>query len=195
MNKYIWCLSIVLIISGCANTGFYNNSTINAHSAVQSITIERLERDNPFFDVYKIDSKNYALGYAKKAPLNIIKAVNESIILDDLQLKNLKHVCEKIIDSYRLDMVGTANKVDIIEYHLTLKDSKTYYSSETNLLANAKETEVKVESHNQVIFRIQFENTLETRFDSGKKIIFMYGNKFGEMDVEDVSALLSDLNK
>jgi len=196
----------ILCLSGCSTTNFFNNGPVKAHSTIQSLSIKTINSENPYFDIFKINSEYYAIGDALRTQQNFIDTINSTIILTKDQADYLRKACQNIIDSYDTNL-APGDDTKIIEYHLTLEDSEVSTSSQTTYFKDfngsspiessttSTSTSTEVKGFNWVIFRLQFMNSPKSLFGSGKSISYMYANKKGSMEIGDVQQLLNDLQK
>lgn len=193
MHKNYLALLFILSV-GCSAPKFYVNGPLDARSLHRDVSVFQIKNENSFFSVYKIDSQYYGLRYTKGDSKRdtFIGQLNNTIIFDDAQIADLKMICKKIIENYNQNPVDT---VEIIEYHLALKESEALTQLQALSYSNQLSTDIKYQEFTRVAFRLQFVNSPKTLLGSGKEIIFMFGNQVGKMKIKDLKALLNDLNK
>lgn len=192
MKKALFIFTGLIALSGCKTTIFLNNSPADAHSVGQSVHIKLIASENTIFRINKINSENYALIPDRFHDSNPLIEINDSIIFGMKDIEELRKTCKKIIENYDINV---EKDTQVIEYHLTLNRTRFEGVNSAQLSGNTVNTSTQVSEIQPVIFRLQFVHSSESTLSSGKKIEYMFGGWVEEISIDDLKALLGDLQK
>ena len=192
MSKLVFVVFVMTILNGCSAVKFYNNAPLDAKTTFQVHNVEHIKRSNSYFEIYKLNSKNYAISSAKSLRKNALESLNHSIILTEKQHSELVTSLETIITHYNSSPVG---EFDIIDYRLALNEVSTYISSSTSIVMGTAETEATRYDYHEVVLRIQFENTKKSFFSSGKALKLYFSGKSYYINIDDIKEIKADLER
>lgn len=198
MLKVFAVLLFSVMFSGCATVEFYNNGPVNGVAVKDSVTIEEVDVENSYFDIYKLNSSMRAIGYSKNPIQSFIRKINRTIILTEEQVNDLREVCREIID---IDSQSVRGETKIVDYYVVLNNKEVVNVSDSMYLSSLGigSSTSYTNAFHRIVFRLQYArqpvSVFDSFFDIDNQVKFVFGKHLGEMSVEDVRKLLRDLEK
>lgn len=191
-SKLVFVFFVIATLNGCSSVNFYNNSPLDATSTFSVHNVSFVETSNSYFKIYKLNSKNYAISSKRSTYRDHLEALNNSIVLTEVQRLELLNSLDKIIDLYALDPVDGIN---IVDYRLTLNEVSKYVSSNTNVILGSAETEIREHEYHKIVLRLQFQNSKKTLFNTGKSLKLYFNRRTYYIGIDDIKEIKEDLSQ
>lgn len=180
------------LLSGCATPHFYQNDVLEASAVSRAVTAQKIDAQNGVFAIYKVNGVNYALVTSAYQSSDMLLDVDGAMILGEKEAEALRETCRQIVEAY-----GKAggNDLKVIEYHLVEKTVQMQSLTSAFAYQGLASATTQSGLYQNVPFRLQYTYQPGALFGSGEKIIYSAGGTVNELKIDQVKALLADLQK
>jgi hypothetical protein len=193
MMRNIFCVAgLSMLMIGCAPAQFYTNDVANAHAKGRTVSARAINAENKVFALYKVNEENYALLLAFNKSSDAFANLESALILGGKEAEALRETCREIIEAYEKP---PGDSLQIVEYHLVGNAVEEHARSSTVVIGSLVSTRAESGLYSRVPLRLQYTFEPGALFGSGKRINYLFDGTTGTMSIEQVQALLKDLQK
>lgn len=181
-----------VMLSGCATPHFYQNDVIEASAVSRAVTARKLDATNGVITIYKVNGANYALVPGAYQTGNMLLDVDSATILGEKEAEALRETCRRIVEAYGK---ASGDDLKVIEYHLVEKAVQAQTVVSAFAYQGLASATTQTGLYQAVALRLQYTYQPGALFGSGEKIHYSFGGTTADLKIEQVRALLEDLQK